>query len=174
MASRSSEYLKKLKVNNPEKYHEYIVKQREYMKRHRENIKQELKKQNPTRAVLEKEKIKKQHATIRQKRYMERKLASGAVEIVTSNKTHVDRREMNKLAKRKERAQHTPQKKACIRKKDRERKGARNENMSKSETYNMLKTQYNSVTNARKNLPSTAIEYATVLLSLMNNCTHRK
>ena len=89
-----------------------------------------------------------------------------------------DTREKNMMYKQKQRENLTPQKKAWIRKKDRERKQMKRLEANKKHedvTANVgAKTAMNCTAIARKALPKKADTRAEVLSRLVVNCTPRK
>ena len=52
--NRSTNYRRRLKDEHPEKYKEYLAKQKERCKRNRENLKKELSEKTPSKSCVEK------------------------------------------------------------------------------------------------------------------------
>ncbi|WAR17806.1 VRTN-like protein, partial [Mya arenaria] len=131
----------------------------------------------------------------RQRRYMEKKKQEGIdidnpLKKQKVNKNQVTRnliktkRDYNREMKRKSRANLSTQKKAWIRKRDRERKAMKRQSLKKvvspqvevaeSSGFSSKKTCWNVTSNARATLPSTPKKIAIVIDNLIKRTTPRK
>jgi hypothetical protein len=138
MASRTTDYRRKLKETNPVLYEEYLMKQREQSKKNRDALKKELQKKKPSQTSMQKRDKQLEKQRERQKKYWEKKkqeILNGEtpeklkVKIPVFKK-HTDRtrlsinskKDYNRVMKTKQRSGRSRQKVVSDKKKDRDRK----------------------------------------------------
>lgn len=126
---RVTNYRRKLKLEQPEKYEEYLKKQKERCKKGRDNLKKQLSKKKPSREALQKKQHQLQQQRKRQAKYMEKRFLNISEEnyvkskkgtVATRNKMQ-SKREYNRNKQRICRSKMTSQKKNSIKKKDRKK-----------------------------------------------------
>ena len=186
MAERMAAFRKKMREEDPERYQAYLAKQKLASQKRRDELKKELNKKNPSQSAKDQRDRDNKLSLARQKRYQKKLNDDGVAkkkgrpkaEKAQTRKELKDTREKNKMYKQKQRENLTPQKKAWIRKKDRERKQMKRLEANKKRedvTANVgAKTAMNCTAIARKALPKKADTYAEVLSRLVVNCTPRK
>lgn len=122
---RVTNYRRKLKLEQPEKYEEYLKKQKERCKKGRDNLKKQLSKKKPSREALQKKQHQLQQQRKRQAKYMEKRFLNISEEnhvkskkgtVATRNKMQ-SKREYNRDKQRICRSKMTSQKKNWIKKK---------------------------------------------------------
>ena len=174
--SRSSQYRQKMKNRYPEKFKELRELNKIRSKERRDKLKYEASKRKPTPSAIEKLNIQREKAALRQNKFREKKKVLNRTASITSplsNRPAI--RERNKLYKRKERENHTSQKKAWIRKKDREdRRSFGDKDKLTSPGYATKKSEYNACSKVRNALPTDAQKYAIVIHNLTYKCSPRK
>ncbi|MES9901739.1 MAG: hypothetical protein ABW168_03535 [Sedimenticola sp.] len=134
MTSRSAKYRKRLKEEHPEQYQLYLDKQKSLSKHKRDSLKKELMKKKPIADALDRKQNQLKLQRARQEKYVKNKKSTAHKDTLKVKWTGIgkgvtrrcinDKREYQRLAKRKQRATMTPQKKTWVRKKDRDRKAA--------------------------------------------------
>ena len=138
MGSSSAVYRNKLKERDPQKYAEYLRKQRELSRKSRMALKEALQTKCPNTDALEKKAHQLALARERQARYNAKKRTSGskvrkkvvpALKSPTvktdANSSNKSQREYWTMIKRKQRATMSDQQRALEKQKDRERKAAK-------------------------------------------------
>lgn len=123
MASRSTIYRQRLKDENPQKYQEYLDKQKAKSKEYREKLNKQLGKRHPNQNAINKKEQMLALQRERQKRYREnqkqnRNRTLSKLQVVfTPKTTSRNKKEYNRLMKEKQRSNMTRQKIAWVRKK---------------------------------------------------------
>ena len=177
--SESTKYRNRLKQSDPEKYKEMQELNRLKAKERRDRLKNEATKRRPDPKAVDKVKRQREQAAVRQQRRREKLKLMNPVQPKKSPQCNSDTiRERNKMYKRKQRENQSSQKKAWIRKKDREQHRAtyhaHKNVLTPSEGFSAKKSEYNAVSKARQALPQQAQQYASVLEKLTYKCTPRK
>ena len=126
---RVTNYRRRLKEENPNKYKEYLIKQKDRCKRQREDLKKQLAKKKPASAAIDKKNHQLKQQRARQAKYLEGRMKSDNKQItfskpqtrnsIETKKVYI--REMQRLY----RSKMTTQEKNWMKKKDRERKQSR-------------------------------------------------
>jgi len=124
---RSTKYRKKLKEQHPEKYQEYLKKQRERSKKSRESLKKQLAKKKPPKDATEKKKHQLAQQRLRQAKYMENRIENTLAtpkrgKAVKTRHNVQSRKEYNREMQSLCRSKMSSQKRNWIKKKDRQRK----------------------------------------------------
>ncbi|XP_052084922.1 uncharacterized protein LOC127722119 [Mytilus californianus] len=198
--SKSAQYRKKLKEENPLKYSEYLEKQRERAKKNRENLKKELKKKKPSDEAKKQKHRQLEQQRQRQTQYIERKKSENVnwkpkkKEKVTDTQTRnaiKSRQQYNRDKKRLERSNMSYQKMMWIRKKDREKKAAKRKQKREDadskinkkgklmqdqhgNAFSSKQTEWNVTTKIRTALPNTPVKFAKIVKNLVENATPMK
>ncbi|XP_056020048.1 uncharacterized protein LOC125678236 isoform X3 [Ostrea edulis] len=194
MASRSTIYRQRLKDENPQKYQEYLDKQKAKSKEYREKLNKQLGKRHPNQNAINKKEQMLALQRERQKRYREnqkqnRSRTPSKLQVVfTPKTTSRNKKEYNRLMKEKQRSNMTSQKIAWVRKKDRERKAKKRaekrmtqsiqqESASTSNSSNPFpskKSEWNITSNVKKSLPKSPNKFAKFIHNIMKKVTPRK
>ena len=121
-----------MKEKEPERYQEYLKKQKERSKKYRETLKKELAKKKPSVDIVEKKARQLAQQRNRQAKYLEKKkflnspstsVNTGKRQIKVNTRTNVqNKKEYNRNKQRLCRSKMSSQKKNWVKKKDRERK----------------------------------------------------
>ncbi|XP_060573349.1 LOW QUALITY PROTEIN: uncharacterized protein LOC132731228 [Ruditapes philippinarum] len=189
---RSVVFRKQMKEQDPERYKEYLYKQKVRVKERREQLKKELQKKNPNPVAKQKKAHELQLQRERQRRYLEKKrqmngsintpLKSVRKPAVETRHSIQAKRDYNRVKKREERAKMSYQKRMWNRKKDRERKAK--SRMSKKASicvtsqstspFKTKKTEWNITSKVRAMMPETPKKFAKVLDNIEKRATPRK
>lgn len=183
--SKSTRYRNKIQITDPEKYQEYLRKQRDRNRALREKKRKELRVSNPSEAVLKKHDHEKELHRIRQRRYMQKREREGRTpsnpkKIRSLTRSQLkQKREYDRERKQKQRASMSYQQKTWERKRDRERKAAKRltKNAKKLTSETVLtspQTLYNTTSRVKSALPKDANAYAEVLTRIMKKCSPKK
>lgn len=202
MSSAVSQYRRRLKTENPDKYAEYLNDQKARAKRRREELKKELQKRKPSATALAQKEKEKRKARERQRKYMEKKRASldkedghnGSQKLtvkITGKRTRLSgekQRQYWRSAKQKERLNMSRQKKVAIKEKDRLRKRKQRESSkgvrqfpketkaqeNTKSPFSSKKTEWNITSTIRSKLPQTPTKFARVIQNLIQHSSPRK
>ncbi|XP_071152900.1 knob-associated histidine-rich protein-like [Mytilus edulis] len=175
MTSSSADYRRKLKQNDPEKFAEYLQTQKSKAKANRDRLKNELKKKKPAEWAIKRHQHQLDLAKIRQKKYDQKKRIEKKPDLethlivklklkkkktVNTRKSLSTKREYNRLMKKKQRENMSYQKKMWIKKRDREMKMSKREQLKLESTvntstnttsaFNTKKTEWNLTSKVRK------------------------
>ena len=178
--SEATKYRNKLKRNDPEKYKELKELARVKSKEIRDKLKEDATKCHPDPKAVATVKLQREQAAARQQRRREKlRLINPAQPKKSPQSKNI--KERNKLYKRKQRDNQSSQKKALIRKKDREQHRAAyhaHDNVqAPSEDYPVSEIKSEpicAVPEARQAFPEQSQQYASVLEKLTYKCTSRK
>ena len=77
-------YRRRLKEENPNKYKEYLIKQKERCKRQREDLKKQLAKRKPASAAIDKKNYQLKQHRVHQAKYIESRINSDNKQITFS------------------------------------------------------------------------------------------
>ena len=196
MVSRTTEYWRKIKLEDPARYAEYLQKQSERSKARRHRLKVELQKKRPTATALKRHNVIKEQTKLRQQKYRQKcqndpdkDRKQIKVKVLATRKAVQLRRERWRLQKQQQRKKLSRQKKQAIRKKDQEfkqrkRKGIKpihdfKKTQKKSKNtgatgFSCTKSKWNAISKIRKIIPENPLKYAEVVDSLTKNCSPRK
>lgn len=190
-SSRWTEYRKKVKENNPEKYKTYLMKDKERKKLDRDAL-----KGDSSRAAKLKKKISNENARLRMKKYREKKkneskeventdstVTISPVPLTTSTPDSTllqkDRSKYFREYRQKKRAEMSRQKKTALRKLDKERKTPKKVEPNihqvniKEKDVPARVTRYHK-RKAENVLPQTPNKYAKVISALVESATPRR
>jgi len=81
---RVADYRRRLKEENPDKYKEYLMKQKERCKKAREDLKKQLAKKKPANEAIEKKNHQLKQQRARQAKYLESRMKSEKNQIAFS------------------------------------------------------------------------------------------